>query len=184
METAYKRILLNEDNPNDTEESAFLRLFNSGQRDFTYYQFKDGMKIIDQDLTGINLSNSVMNGAIISNVILTNSKLNNTTLFQSELTNVDCGFSSLTNTVLSYAKLKNVSFVKSRLVNVALNGAVYKKAKINDVDDTGCNFYQAEFVSVRKAVELKKKGISLDPKIYAITTLCLIFLSYLTIVGA
>nr|WP_075498176.1 pentapeptide repeat-containing protein [Moritella viscosa]SHO15549.1 Putative uncharacterized protein [Moritella viscosa] len=184
METAYKRILLNEDNPNDTEESAFLRMYSSGQRDFSYYQFKDGMKIKDQDLTGIDLSNSVMNGATLSNVIMTNSNLDNTTLFQSELTNVDCGFSSLRNTVLSYAKLKNVSFVKSTLVNVAMNGAVYKKAKINDVDDTGCNFCQAEFVSIRKSVELKKRGISVDPKIYAVTTLCLIFISYLVINGA
>ena len=145
--------------------ASLLAKYAEGQRDFRYIQLTgtQGDRLQGQDLSNINLSNSVLERVDLRQVIFKNANLNRIKLVKVDLRGADfsnsslidanLAFSNLSEANLSQANLLRVNLSQSKLGSALLQKAELMKSNLSEADLNSANLNGANLVlaNLRKA---------------------------------
>ena len=145
--------------------ASLLAKYAEGQRDFRYIQLTgtQGDRLQGQDLSNINLSNSVLERVDLRQVIFKNANLNRIKLVKVDLRGADfsnsslidanLAFSNLSEANLSQTNLLRVNLSQSKLGSALLQKAELMKSNLSEADLNSANLNGANLVlaNLRKA---------------------------------
>ena len=131
MEKEYRKI---------SNRETFIKELNTGNKDFTYVEFKDDFDFSNLNLSDVNISNSILNGAVMNNTILSGAKIKNTRLFKAKLKNVNLNDTFIHQSYLNSCNIINCSFVDAILSETNIDQYILKS----------CNFTGAKIFNIKK----------------------------------